>query len=71
MKKIVMIVAAVVVIGVIIGVLGFVLSGGDVLEPDEDADRAEHATAFLSVGQQCEFTEHQLVFLVFDELLRV
>ncbi|MCH9009638.1 MAG: hypothetical protein IIC21_03310 [Chloroflexi bacterium] len=44
---------------------------GDILDPDEDADRAEHANAFLNVGRKCEFTEHQLVFLVFDELLRV
>ncbi len=44
---------------------------GDVLDPDEDADRAARAMAFLNVGRKCEFTEHQLVFLVFDELLRV
>ncbi len=44
---------------------------GDVLDPDEDADRAERARAFLNVGRKCEFTEHQLVFLVFDELLQV
>lgn len=44
---------------------------GDILDPDEDADRAEHARAYLNVGLKCEFTEHQLVFLVFDELLRV
>ena len=44
---------------------------GDVLDPDEDADRAERARSFLKVGQRCEFTEHQLVFLVFDELLMV
>ena len=44
---------------------------GDVLDTDEDADRAERARAFLNVGRKCEFTEHQLVFLVFDELLRI
>ncbi len=44
---------------------------GDVLDPDEEADRAKRATAFFKVGEKCEFTEHQLVFLVFDELLRV
>ncbi len=43
---------------------------GDILGPDEEADRAERARAFLKVGRKCEFTEHQLVFLVFDELLR-
>ena len=44
---------------------------GVVLDLEEDADRAEHARAFLRVGRICEFTDHQLVFLVFDELLRV
>lgn len=44
---------------------------GDILDSDEDADRAAHANAFMNVGRNCDFTEHQLVFLVFDELLRV
>ena len=44
---------------------------GETLDPDEEADRAKRARAFLQVGRKCEFTEHQLVFLVFDELLRV
>ena len=50
MKKIVMIVAAVVVIGVIIGVLGFVLSGGD----DEGAAAGLIPTAGANILVQAD-----------------
>lgn len=42
---------------------------GEILSESELAQKAHHLTQFMDAGRRCEFTDEQLVRLLYSELL--